>query len=82
MTNDFGKDSGLIGSSYQWDAVFSDGDMYKAGLNGQGIYVSPETDTAIVWFSTAYRNSYSAASCCRATLPLIGAFAKRELSRN
>ena len=43
-------------ASYQWDCVFNDGDMYKAGRYGQGIYVSPETNTVIVWFSTVYDN--------------------------
>jgi len=66
MTSDFGADSNLVGSSYKWDALFSDRDMYKAGLGGQGIYVSPETDTAVVWFSTTYRNSLSMAPYARA----------------
>ena len=39
-------------NSYQWDAVFADGDIYKSGMNGQGIYVSPERDVVIVWFAT------------------------------
>jgi hypothetical protein len=39
---------------WQWDAVFSDGDFYKSGLMGQGLYVSPETDSVIVFFSTVY----------------------------
>jgi CubicO group peptidase (beta-lactamase class C family) len=43
-------------ASYQWDAVFNDGDMYKAGRYGQGIYVSPETNTVIVFFSSVYEN--------------------------
>ena len=43
-------------ASYQWDCVFNDGDMYKAGRYGQGIYVSPETNTVIVWFSSVYEN--------------------------
>ncbi|MEY3018378.1 MAG: hypothetical protein RL336_1513 [Pseudomonadota bacterium] len=51
--------SALIGeqpshNSYQWDAIFSDGDMYKAGMNGQGIYVSPNRDLVIVYFSTGF----------------------------
>lgn len=66
MTAVFGTDSGLIGSSYKWDVLFKDGDMYKAGLGGQGIYVSPETDTAVVWFSSTYRNSFSMAEYARA----------------
>jgi CubicO group peptidase (beta-lactamase class C family) len=43
-------------ASYQWDCVFNDGDMYKAGRYGQGIYVSPGTNTVIVWFSSVYEN--------------------------
>lgn len=39
-------------NSYQWDAVFADGDIYKSGMNGQGIYVSPQKDIVIVWFAT------------------------------
>ena len=37
---------------YQWDAVFADGDIYKSGTFGQGLYVSPARDLVIVWFST------------------------------
>jgi CubicO group peptidase (beta-lactamase class C family) len=37
---------------YQWDAVFADGDIYKSGTFGQGLYVSPAKDLVIVWFST------------------------------
>lgn len=44
-----------VGASYQWDAVFSDGDLYKSGRTGQGLYVSPGTDTVVVWFSSAYK---------------------------
>ncbi|MCY1721584.1 serine hydrolase [Prolixibacteraceae bacterium Z1-6] len=43
-------------ATYQWDIVFSDGDMYKAGRYGQGIYVSPETNTVVVFFSSVYLN--------------------------
>lgn len=66
MIGNFGADCPLLGSSYQWDALFADGDMYKAGLGGQGIYISPATDTAIVWFSSTYRNSMSMAAYARA----------------
>lgn len=37
---------------YQWDAIFADGDFYKAGLHGQGLYVSPSRDVVVVFFST------------------------------
>ena len=53
LIHDFGESD--FGASYQWDAVFKDGDMYKSGRTGQCLYVSPETDTVIVWFSSAYK---------------------------
>lgn len=40
-----------IGGSYQFDAVFKDGDLYKGGMRGQGLYVSPDKNTVAVWFS-------------------------------
>ncbi|MBP0017942.1 MAG: beta-lactamase family protein [Cyanobacteria bacterium SBLK] len=46
-----------MGASYQWDAVFPDGDLYKSGRSGQALYVSPETDTVVVWFSTTWKSS-------------------------
>ena len=46
-----------MGESYQWDAVFPDGDIFKSGRNGQCLYVSPETDTVVVFFSSAYNNT-------------------------
>jgi len=50
---DFGETD--LGTSYQWDAVFSDGDLYKSGRFGQCLYVSPGTDTVVVFFSSAYQ---------------------------
>lgn len=41
-----------IANSRQWDAVFTDGDFFKSGLMGQGLYVSPDRDLVMVWFST------------------------------
>ena len=38
-------------NGWQWDAVFNNGDIYKAGLMGQGLYVSPSRDLVVVWFS-------------------------------
>ena len=53
LVKDFGDTD--IGASYQWDAVFPDGDLYKSGRTGQCLYVSPETDTVVVWYSSAYK---------------------------
>ena len=55
MAKSFGETG--MGESYQWDAVFADGDLYKSGRNGQCLYISPETNTVVVWFSSAYNNT-------------------------
>ncbi|PIZ04829.1 MAG: hypothetical protein COY58_01890 [Gammaproteobacteria bacterium CG_4_10_14_0_8_um_filter_38_16] len=39
-------------NGYQWDVIFPDGDLFKAGVGGQGLYVSPSRDLVIAWFST------------------------------
>ena len=39
-------------NTYQWDIVTSDGDFYKGGSGGQGLYVSPSRDVVIAWFGT------------------------------
>lgn len=49
MSNSFSGEKGLT-NRYQWDAILTDGDMYKAGVGGQGLYVSPARDMVIVWF--------------------------------
>ena len=56
-TVSFWDDSGNISNRYQWDAVFSDGDIFKAGVGGQGLYISPATDTVVAWFSTSDGNN-------------------------
>ena len=55
MIRDFGDLD--MGASYQWDAVFPDGDIYKSGRGGQALYISPQTDTVVVYFSASYRSS-------------------------
>jgi CubicO group peptidase (beta-lactamase class C family) len=55
MIKDFGDLD--MGVSYQWDAVFPDGDLYKSGRGGQCLYISPETDTVVVYFSASYQSS-------------------------
>jgi CubicO group peptidase (beta-lactamase class C family) len=54
MAGSFAGDA-PVANSYQWDAVFADGDIFKSGLMGQGLYVSPGRDVVIAWFSTAQR---------------------------
>lgn len=46
----------IVSNSRQWDAVFEDGDIFKGGFMGQGLYVSPSRDLVIAYFSTNVRS--------------------------
>ncbi len=35
---------------WQWGGIFDDGDFWKGGAYGQGLYVSPGKDLVIAWF--------------------------------
>jgi CubicO group peptidase (beta-lactamase class C family) len=39
-------------NSYQWDFVMEDGDFFKSGYGGQGLYISPSRDLVIAFFGT------------------------------
>ena len=39
-------------ATYQWDVVMNDGDFFKEGGGGQGLYISPSRDLVIVYFGT------------------------------
>jgi hypothetical protein len=54
----YDPDGGIRCNSRQWDAIFVDGDMYKGGARGQGLYVSPDRDLVVVWFSTTSENGW------------------------
>ncbi|MCL1143482.1 serine hydrolase domain-containing protein [Shewanella gaetbuli] len=41
-----------VGQSRQWDAVYADGGIFKGGMFGQGLYVSPEDGLVIAYYST------------------------------
>lgn len=45
-----------VSNHYQWDAVFADGDIWKSGFQGQGLYVSPTKDIVVVFYSTTYND--------------------------
>lgn len=52
-----GMTRGLAGehprhNSYQWDFVMEDGDFYKGGFGGQGLYVAPRHDLVVAFFGT------------------------------
>ena len=44
-------DNTMLSNSRQWDIVWPDGDMWKGGLMTQGLYVSPDRDLVIAYFS-------------------------------
>jgi len=69
MTKRFGEQPKCNG--WQWDAVFKDGDIYKSGLMGQGIYISPSRDLTIVWFSADKAASITGYSRAIATSDLF-----------
>jgi CubicO group peptidase (beta-lactamase class C family) len=56
MQLSFPGEQGLT-NRYQWDASFTDGDMYKGGVGGQGLYVSPARDLVMTWFCTSDGNN-------------------------
>ena len=41
-------------NSLQWDFVYADGDLYKSGVGGQGLYVSPGRDLVVAFYSTSH----------------------------
>jgi CubicO group peptidase (beta-lactamase class C family) len=45
-----------VSNHWQWDAVFADGDLWKSGFQGQGLYVSPSRDVVVAFFSTTYND--------------------------
>lgn len=49
------KDTGLS-NAYMWDTIFPDGDIYKAGVGGQGVYISPATNIVVAYFMTGTGN--------------------------
>ena len=47
----FFEGQGADFQSYHWDVVFEDGDFFKTGLGGQGLYISPSKGLVIAFFS-------------------------------
>ena len=45
-------------NSYQWDFVMADGDFYKGGYGGQGLYISPSRDLVVAFFATFDQNGH------------------------
>ncbi|MBO0322225.1 beta-lactamase family protein [Muricauda sp. CAU 1633] len=43
--------------TYQWEFVMEDGDFWKAGFGGSGLYVSPKKDLVIAYFGSKDENN-------------------------
>ncbi|MEM6415665.1 MAG: serine hydrolase [Pseudomonadota bacterium] len=50
------SDDAPIFNSRQWDKVWENGDFFKLGWGGQGLYVSPSKDVVIAFFGTLDEN--------------------------
>ena len=48
----FFQEEANIRNTYQWDHVTSEGDFYKDGHAGQGLYLSPSRDLVIAFFGS------------------------------
>ncbi len=57
FSQSFQDDAGKIVNRYQWDAVLSDGDIFKSGVGGQGLYISPANNMVVAWFCTSDGNN-------------------------
>jgi len=52
LLNELLTDDPPAHNTYQWDFVMPDGDMFKGGHNGQGLYISPDRDLVIAFFGS------------------------------
>jgi CubicO group peptidase (beta-lactamase class C family) len=41
-----------VRAGWQWDSIWADGAMFKAGYSGQGLYVDPARDLVVAWYGT------------------------------
>ena len=46
-------------NTYQWDFVMQDGDFFKGGYGGQGLYISPRLDLVIAYFGSFEKGGLS-----------------------
>jgi CubicO group peptidase (beta-lactamase class C family) len=58
--------------AYQWDLVMEDGDFFKAGYHGQGLWISPTRDLVIAYFG--HGPSAAAAAKLARAIVLSGLF--------
>ncbi len=57
--NHFDDETVIVHNTYQWDHVTLEGDFFKSGYGGQGLYISPSLDLVIAFFGTSRGTSGS-----------------------
>jgi hypothetical protein len=45
-------------NTWQWDYVMEDGDFFKGGYGGQGLYISPGRDLVIAFFGIPFDEKF------------------------
>ena len=58
-SNHFNDETVISHNTYQWDHVTLEGDFFKSGYGGQGLYISPSLDLVIAFFGIYRGNSGS-----------------------
>lgn len=53
------RDTSTLSNTYQWDHVTEEGDFYKDGHAGQGLYISPSRDLVIAFFGSWAAEQFS-----------------------
>lgn len=56
VPNLFKDETVIRHNSYHWDHVTEEGDFYKSGFGGQGLYISTQRDLVIAFFGTHDEN--------------------------
>jgi len=71
--SDIHKDFPLpgIANRYQWDIITPDGDQFKSGVGGQGLYISAPQDSVVAFFSTGTQRDEA-----------LGAWVARHITRS
>jgi len=55
----FNDETVISHNTYQWDHVTLEGDFFKSGYGGQGLYISPSLDLVIAFFGTPHGSAGS-----------------------
>jgi len=60
-----------LSNRYQWDIVFPDGDLFKGGTGGQGLYISRARDVVVAYFCTGHNQEEILARAIAQSFPIL-----------